>query len=206
MPTTTTTLHSLLRGELSAVETYDQALSKLKGTKAEPELRRIRGEHLAAATAWRQHLEDHGERPDPGSGIWGAFARAVEGAATLLGVGATLKALKEGEESGLKQYHDALKEAILSHTLEGLISSKLVPQIEGHIRVLDRLMTGLVERITPQEARRHLAADPGALLVCAYDDLEKCDKYHLEGSIRLADLKLRESSLPKNTELIFYCA
>jgi hypothetical protein len=206
MSTTTTALHSLLRGELSAVETYDQALKKLEATKAAPELRRIRGEHQAAADAWRQHLEDHGERPDAGSGAWGAFARAVEGTATFFGAGATLKALKEGEEHGLKQYQAAMTDASLSHTLEGLITEKLIPQIEGHIRVLDRLMNGLVERITPEEVRWHRAADSAALLVCAYDDQEKCAKYHIDGSITLAELKLRESSLPRNTELIFYCA
>ena len=71
---------------------------------------------------------------------------------------------------------------------------------------LERLMAGLVERITPLEARQHLAGDPSALLVCAYDTQEKCQKNHLEGSISLDELKTRPGVLAKEREIIFYCA
>ena len=60
------------------------------------------------------------------------------------------------------------------------------------------------QRINPQQAHRDM--DRGALLVCAYDDAQKFDDNHLEEAISLDELQSREKSLPKETELIFYCA
>jgi hypothetical protein len=62
-----------------------------------------------------------------------------------------------------------------------------------------------VERIDPGEARRKVTSGQ-ALLVCAYDDEAKCRQIALDGAISLAELGSRLASLPKDTELIFYCA
>lgn len=59
-----------------------------------------------------------------------------------------------------------------------------------------------MEKITPEQAHRDVQA--GAMLVCAYDDPEKCQKYMLEGAVSLADFQSREASLPRESELIFY--
>lgn len=205
MASTTDTLNSLLQGELSAVETYQQALGKLGATKGGPELKRIHDEHRAAANTLRQHVHLQGGKPLQGSGAWGAFAKLVEGTAKLFGDVAALKALKEGEEHGIKQYEAALKEADLPSEYDVLISSTLLPQTRAHVPVLDRLMAGLVERISPEEARRHI--DSGqALLVCGYDSQEKFEQNHLEGAISLDEFKARVDSILKNREIIFYCA
>jgi hypothetical protein len=60
-------------------------------------------------------------------------------------------------------------------------------------------------RISPEEVRQKVTAG-SALLVCAYEDEEKCKKVNLEGAIFLTELKSRVSALPKDQELIFYCA
>ncbi len=60
-------------------------------------------------------------------------------------------------------------------------------------------------RISPEEARRKVTSG-SALLVCAYEDDEKCKKLHLEGAIFLTELKPKLSALPKDQEIIFYCA
>jgi len=62
-----------------------------------------------------------------------------------------------------------------------------------------------VPRISVEEARRQVAAGE-ALLICAYEDDAKCSRMKLEGSINLSDLQSRLPSLPKNQEIIFYCA
>jgi rhodanese-related sulfurtransferase len=62
-----------------------------------------------------------------------------------------------------------------------------------------------VQRISVEEARRKVKANE-ALLVCAYDDAEKYKKLNLEGSISFSSFQSRLSSLPKNKEIIFYCA
>jgi uncharacterized protein (TIGR02284 family) len=133
-------LNSLLRGELSATETYQQALAKIGNDKGAEELRRIHVEHREAANTLRQHVHQHGAKPDQGSGAWGAFAKAVEGVAKLFGNTAALKALKEGEEHGIKEYEAALKDENLSADCKNLISTQLLPQTRAHIPVLDRLM------------------------------------------------------------------
>src|SRR6185503_2783377 len=72
-------LNSLLRGELSAVETYRQAIDKLDGGLGTTELSRLNAEHLEAADILRDHVVEHGGTPDESSGAWGAFAKSVEG-------------------------------------------------------------------------------------------------------------------------------
>ena len=66
-------------------------------------------------------------------------------------------------------------------------------------------MIATIERIEPEQAKRDMR-DNGALLVCAYDNDEKFRSNCLEGAISLAQLQARESALPRNQELIFYCA
>jgi hypothetical protein len=61
------------------------------------------------------------------------------------------------------------------------------------------------ERITPQEAREK-AEREGALLVCAYEDDEKCRKFPLEDSMTMSGLRQRLQEIPVDREIIFYCA
>jgi len=60
-------------------------------------------------------------------------------------------------------------------------------------------------RISPEEVRRQVTSG-SALLVCAYEDEEKCKKVNLEGAIFLMELRSKRSALPRNQEIIFYCA
>ena len=133
-------LNKLLRGELAATETYQQALEKLGDEPAAAQLRQIHVDHRTNANTWRQHIHQHGGKPDQDSGAWGLFAKAVEGTAKLLGNTAALKALKEGEEQGISDYESALKEN-LPADCQTLIRTQLLPQTREHIRVLDQLMT-----------------------------------------------------------------
>ena len=145
MQTTTTTdvstLNGLLRGEMAALETYVQALEKL-GEESGPgaaELNRIQLDHRDAADALWHFIEEHGGEPSKGAGAWGAFAKAVEGTSKLLGNKAALKARKEGEEHGLKEYEEALKDKDLPADGQALVRGLLAKQRE-HIVTLDRLL------------------------------------------------------------------
>jgi rhodanese-related sulfurtransferase len=62
-----------------------------------------------------------------------------------------------------------------------------------------------VQKIDVTQARHDVEVSD-ALLVCAYDNQEKFEKYHLADAISLDDLRSREDSLSKERELIFYCA
>jgi len=134
------TLNSLLRGELAATETYQQAMEKVGNDAGAASLRQIHSEHREAANALRQHVRSFGGKPDQDSGAWGAFAKAVEGTATVFGNAAALKALKEGEEHGVNSYENALEDEDLPLECQQLISRTLLPQTRQHIATLDSIM------------------------------------------------------------------
>jgi len=133
-------LNSLLRCELAATETYQQALAKVGEEPGAAELRRLHVEHREAANTLRKHIHEHGGKPVQGSGCWGTWAKTVEGAAKLFGDTAALKALKEGEEHGVKDYEKALTDEDLPADCKTLIRTQLLTQTQAHIPVLDRLM------------------------------------------------------------------
>jgi hypothetical protein len=143
MATTTeqATLNSLLRGEMSAIETYRIALDKLEGSRdpGVAELEAMRRDHRDAADAVWHLMERKGERPSESSGAWGAFAKAVEGTARLFGNAAALKALKEGEEHGMKEYEEALRDTSLTADAQAILRGFLNRQ-RSHIEVLDRMI------------------------------------------------------------------
>ena len=62
-----------------------------------------------------------------------------------------------------------------------------------------------VERISAEDARRKVQ-NSQAMLVCAYDDEAKCATMRLEGARSLREFRGALPSLPKNREIIFYCA
>ena len=62
-----------------------------------------------------------------------------------------------------------------------------------------------IERISVEEAHKRVKANQ-ALLVCAYEDEAKCKMVNLDGSMSLTSFHARAESLPKNQEIIFFCA
>jgi hypothetical protein len=60
-----------------------------------------------------------------------------------------------------------------------------------------------VERVSVEEARQR--ARDGAVLVCAYEDEDKCRRMRLEGALTLTELERRAPQLARDQELIFYC-
>lgn len=137
---TTDTLNSLLRGEISAVETYRQAEAKFAGESEAESLRRLGGEHQQAVNQLRQHVHHKGGDASDSSGAWGTFAQLIEGGAKLFGKTAALKALKEGEEHGVNSYESALEDRTLPAECQTLIRDTLLPRCRHHIRSLDQMM------------------------------------------------------------------
>jgi len=62
-----------------------------------------------------------------------------------------------------------------------------------------------VTRISVQETRAKVRAGK-ALLICGDEEAEKFQALHLEGAISIQEYRSRRSALPKDRELIFYCA
>jgi hypothetical protein len=122
-----TQLNSFLRGELSAVETYDQAIAKLGDDPAvRGKLDNCRTSHQLRATLLREEIRRRGGEPAEGSGPWGAFAQLVEGGAKLFGKKAALAALEQGEDHGREDYRAELDD--LSPELRRFVEGKLLPE------------------------------------------------------------------------------
>ena len=98
------TLNSFLRGEISAVETYRQAIDRLTDNPLRYQLKDSLDSHITRVEALRQRVQELGGTPATGSGVWGAFARLVEGSASMLGEKAAIAALEEGEDHGKNDY------------------------------------------------------------------------------------------------------
>ena len=62
-----------------------------------------------------------------------------------------------------------------------------------------------VERVGAGEARRRVA-EGRAVLVCAYEDEEKCRRLKLEVAHTLRELEAGMATLARSQEIIFYCA
>ena len=107
---TTDKLNSFLRGEISAVETYRQALEKLTTSAHRPTLEECHRSHEYRVQLLRQEIRRRGGTPAESSGPWGAFAKLVEGGAKLFGEKAAIAALEEGEDHGRDDYKRDLKD------------------------------------------------------------------------------------------------
>ncbi|HEX8113748.1 MAG TPA: DUF2383 domain-containing protein, partial [Kofleriaceae bacterium] len=102
-------LNEFLRGEMSAVETYQMALDKIEGSSAaRDELLVNLKSHRDRVIALQDAIVALGGTPAQSSGPWGTFAKLVEGAAKVLGDKAAIDALEEGEDHGLKDYRKDL--------------------------------------------------------------------------------------------------
>jgi len=135
-------LNGFLRGEISAAETYRMAIEKISNAQSTETslglLREIQAEHGRAAQALRDRIRELGGEPEDSSGAWGVWAKFTEGLANLLGDTASLKALKEGEEHGLKDYLSAVDAIDLSSV--DLVQNQLIPAQQRHIDLLDQMI------------------------------------------------------------------
>jgi uncharacterized protein (TIGR02284 family) len=134
-------INSLLRGEISAVETYNLAIEKVGDDHVSDAtlLRAIAQEHGEHAQHLRDEIRRLGGEADDSSGAWGVYAKTIEAAAKLFGDASALKALKEGEEHGLKDYREALDD--LDGSTRRLVAEVLIPAQQRHITTLDAMMT-----------------------------------------------------------------
>lgn len=133
-------MNQFLRGEIAATEAYEKALSELDGELNSIRLSAFLSDHHEATLYWRDQVLAEYADPENHSGTWGTFVRSVVNAAKILGVNATLKALREGEEYGLEEYEMALKKYNLSESHKYYIRNVLIPNQRRHIAELNAML------------------------------------------------------------------
>ena len=135
------TLNELLRGEISAVETYHQALAKLTRSEARSQLEDACRSHELRVQKLREQVVRLGGHPEQTSGAWGAFARLVEGGAKAFGEKAAIAALEEGEDRGLRLYKGDIDK--LDPASRALVEQDMLPAQEATHRSLSTLKHAL---------------------------------------------------------------
>ncbi len=139
-------LNALLRGEISAAETYRMAIDKAAAGDNAAHLgllRQIQEEHGRAAQGLRDRIEELGGQASDSSGAWGVWARTIQGAMNLFGDNASIGALKEGEEHGLNDYTQALSS--IDPTSAQMIRNQLIPAQQRHIERLEEMLNAATQ-------------------------------------------------------------
>ncbi len=134
-------LNSLLRGELAAAETYQNVVESTAAAHPDhaDRLRAVQAEHARSVGLLRGRIADLGGTPVDSSGLWGVWASTVQGALTLFGGEAGgLRALREGEDHGLRDYETALNE--VDAVTAQLIQDRLLPAQQRHLVDLDEML------------------------------------------------------------------
>src|SRR5262245_53860388 len=78
-------LNDFLQNEIAAVETYAQCIEKSKTAVTVERLLELRQSHANRARLLKERIVALGGKPDEGSGMWGGFAKLIEGGAKAFG-------------------------------------------------------------------------------------------------------------------------
>jgi len=115
----------LIQDEMSAVETYTKALGSIKNDDVKTALTTLKVVHDERLKTLKAILKDMGGEPPASSGLWGAFAKLVEGGAALLGERAIVAALEECEVKSLADYKSDIE--VFDEALHKIMFYELLP-------------------------------------------------------------------------------
>jgi len=137
------TLNHLLQVEVSAVETYTQAMNRFNDLEVISELQAVRDEHSRAVRALRDQIIQFGATPADSSGAWSTFN--VTGLDTMdaIGPATVLAVLCQGEEHGVREYEAVLDQNDLHLDHQRLIRTRLLPVCRIHVEKLNALLGGM---------------------------------------------------------------
>ena len=135
-------LKSFCRGELSAVETYWQALSSTSQEWVRERLRDNLRSHEHRVRVLQDRIERLGGDAPDRSGPWGAFTSAVECMASVISESAALAILEEGERHGVADYREDLEN--LDRESRLLVEQVLIPAQERTHLDMHRLVKSLM--------------------------------------------------------------
>jgi bacterioferritin (cytochrome b1) len=106
--TTIDVLNGLLRDELAAVATYDEALHERSSFSGKTELSRCQRSHEVRAGILREKIVSLGGEPAATSGLTGLWSKLVESGAVAIGPEMAIRALEQGEDHVLRDYRNGI--------------------------------------------------------------------------------------------------
>lgn len=129
----------LLRGELSAVQTYEMAIRRHPGVAAAFQLDHIANEHRRSVRLLKVVVREMGGKPVTDSGLRGLFANSVQMAVRFPGARSMVESLRQCEEQRRNDYEEALDAAGVRESFKTLIRIDLLTSVEDHLTGLERL-------------------------------------------------------------------
>lgn len=136
-------MKDLVRGIRSANETYVQVLKDFGSDASMDDLRKISSEHKENARIILNEAKAQNIDVPESSGVWGTWAEAVTGAAKVINKKMALKALREGEEHGLKQYTELQSKRDIPESLRNSLTAKLIPRQKMRIDTLNSMIDSM---------------------------------------------------------------
>ena len=127
-------LNQILSGELSAVETYRQAIDRVKDLVVKEQLEELELSHRQRVQILSTFISDQGAEPVHDSwAMWEDFTRLLEDGPPA--DRAAVAALEEGEDRGLRDYMAAMEQ--LDPKSRAFVEESLLPaQERSHDSVL----------------------------------------------------------------------
>jgi uncharacterized protein (TIGR02284 family) len=119
-------LNSFLRGELSAAESYREALAKLPSAASRTTLEDCARSHQERVSLITSEVRRLGGEPAESSGAWGTFAKLVTSGAQVFGEKAAVAALEEGEDHGRNDYQRDIND--LNSEARTFIERQVLPE------------------------------------------------------------------------------
>jgi len=145
-------LNSYLRAEIASVETYRQALDSIKEPNLKNELEEASQSHQERVAKLRERIVRMGGTPATGSGVWGAFAKLMQGGANLAGDTAAITVLEEGEDHTQKTLREGLSN--LDAESRKFVEEELLPAQKRTHSILSTLKHSRKEASSSTSARR----------------------------------------------------
>ena len=118
-------LGSFCRGEMAAAEAYTTAMLHELLVPFYTLLRVCRASHSKRARLLQQRIAQLGGTPPETSGAWGAVVDVIEEAAADISANAAIRALAEGENHGLRNYHAGMSS--LDPGTQSFVRRELLP-------------------------------------------------------------------------------
>lgn len=145
-------MNTLLKGEISAVESYSRAMEKIKDGKVADILQQAHDSHAERVNRLRSAIVESGGEPIETSGKWGGFAKLVTDTASAMGESAIVAALEEGEDVGSNEYE--WKMLKIHGDNRALIRDELWPKQKATHKLISQYMHEYTAGAVP-------APDPG---------------------------------------------
>ncbi len=142
------TLNNLLKGELSAVASYEKALELVEEQRTADVLQQVRSSHAERVDKLREAIAVSGGDPIEESGPWGNMATMLtKTAGSVGGDTALLTVLEEGEDIGLNDYEWTLVKMHGEH--RDLVKKDLFRKQKATHKLMSRLLNRCTDGAWP---------------------------------------------------------